>query len=359
MEINNNDDEGDNINRNLLVNNNNNNNENNQQININRIRNNNINNNNNDEEPENIFISKYSKFTISFLFIILIKFIFLIYFYYKDLEEYKYIFEVYSIITHNQYYRCLTRYLIHFGIGHLFFELIISFYLLYLFENIFGTILALFFIIVSSIINSIIQIILSLIIFNIFYYFNVFDIVSLHYEGGFAPILFALNTFLSSYDLDYLNENNFPIYMYVKAHFSSFYALVFLAFLTPNESFMGNVSGILTGYLFKLLRNVCLPNLLFIIEIEKFLGLNKEGFFYRYITNENIFMKKLISYEQIDIDSGKEKGKEKEKKDGDENGNNEVNNNGNDNNINREAPQEEIEMSFLQNSENNNSNRNN
>ena len=353
MEINNNDDEGDNINRNLLINNNNNN-ENNQQINRN---NNNI--INNDLEQENTFISKYNKFTFSFLIILFIKLFVWIYFYYNGLEQYKYVFEIYSIIKHNQYYRCLTRYLIHFGIGHLFFELIISFYLLYLFENIFGTILALFFIIVSSIINSIIQIILSLIIFNIFYYFNVFDIVSLHYEGGFAPILFALNTFLSSYDLDYLNENNFPIYMYVKAHFSSFYALVFLAFLTPNESFMGNVSGILTGYLFKLLRNVCLPNLLFIIEIEKFLGLNKEGFFYRYITNENIFMKKLISYEQIDIDSDKEKEKEKEKKDGDENNNIEANNNRNENNINRVVPQEEIEMSFLQNSENNNSNRNN
>ena len=325
MEINNNDDEGDNINRNLLVNNNNNNNENNQRININR--NNNINDNN--EEQENIFISKYNQFTVSFLFLILIKFIFLIYFYYKDLEEYKYVFEVYSIIKHNQYYRCLTRYLIHFGIGHLLFELFISFYLLYLFENIFGTILALFFIIISAIINSILQI-------------------------------FALNTFLCSFDLDYLNENNFPIYMYVKANFSSIYAIIFLAVLTPNEAFIGNLSGILTGYLFKFLRNIFLPNLLYIIELEKFFGLNKEGFFYRYITNENIFMKKLISYEEIDIDSDKEKEKEKdkEKKDENENNNDEVNNNGNENNINRQVPQEEIEMSFLQNSENNN-NRNN
>ena len=356
MEINNNDDEGDNINRNLLVNNNNNNNENNQRININR--NNNINDNN--EEQENIFISKYNQFTVSFLFLILIKFIFLIYFYYKDLEEYKYVFEVYSIIKHNQYYRCLTRYLIHFGIGHLLFELFISFYLLYLFENIFGTILALFFIIISAIINSILQIILSLIIFQILYYFNVFDVVSLHYEGGFAPILFALNTFLCSFDLDYLNENNFPIYMYVKANFSSIYAIIFLAVLTPNEAFIGNLSGILTGYLFKFLRNIFLPNLLYIIELEKFFGLNKEGFFYRYITNENIFMKKLISYEEIDIDSDKEKEKEKDKEKKDENENNkdEVNNNGNENNINRQVPQEEIEMSFLQNSENNN-NRNN
>ena len=349
MEINN-DDEGDNINRNLLVNNNNNNNENNQQLNINR--NNNV--NNNEEEQENIFISKYNKFTVSFLFLLLIKFIFLIYFYYKDLEEYKYVFEVYSIIKHNQYYRCLTRYLIHFGIGHLLFELFISFYLLFLFENIFGTILALFFIIISAIINSILQIILSLIIFQILYYFNVFDVVSLHYEGGFAPILFALNTFLCSFDLDYLNENNFPIYMYIKANFSSIYAIIFLAVLTPNEAFIGNLSGILTGYLFKFLRNIFLPNLLYIIELEKFFGLNKEGFFYRYITNENIFMKKLISSDQMDIDSDKEK--DKEKKDENENNNNEINNNGNENNINRQVPQEEIEMSFLQNSENNNRN---
>ena len=301
----------------------------------------------------------YKKYTISFLFLLIIKLIFWIYFYYKDLEQYKYVFEIYSIIKHYQYFRCITRYLIHFGIGHLFLELIISFYLLYLFENIFGTLLAIFFIIISSIIISLLQIVFSLIVFNIFYYFNVFDIISLHYEGGFAPILFSLNTFLCSYDLDYLNENNFPIYMYVKAHFSSLYAIVFLAFLTPNESFAGNLSGILTGYLIKFLRNIFLPKIQLIIQIENFFGLNKEGFFYRFITNENIFMKKLLSYEQIDINSNNEKEKEKEKKDDNENNNEEINNNRNSNNINGEGQQEQIEMSFLQNSENNNNNRNN
>ena len=205
--------------------------------------------------------------------------------------------------------------------------------------------------------NSILQIIFSIIIFNIFYYFNVFDIISLHYEGGFAPILFSLNTFLCSYDLDYLNENNFPIYIYVKAHFSSLYAIVFLAFLTPNESFAGNLSGILTGYLIKFLKNLFLPKIQLVMEIENFLGLNKEGFFYRHVTNENTFMKKLISYEQIDIGFGKEKERKKEKEDNNENNNN--NNNEDGDNINRERKQEEIEMSFLQNSENNNNSRNN
>ena len=122
MEINNNDEEGDNINRNLLINNNN---RNNQQIDINRNNNNLINNN---EEQENQFISKYSKFTFSLAFIIIIKIIFSIIFYYQNLEQYKYVYEMYSIIKHDQYYRLITRYLIHFGFGHLLAELFISYF---------------------------------------------------------------------------------------------------------------------------------------------------------------------------------------------------------------------------------------
>ena len=353
MEINNNDEEGDNINRNLLINNNNGNNQ-----RLNNIRNNN-NIINNDEEQENQFLSKYSKFTLSLIFIVIIKIIFSIYFFYKNLEQYKYVFEIYSIVKHNQYYRLITRYLIHFGFAHLFTELLISFFLFSLFENIFGTFYTLCFIIISSIIISLFQILISLILFNIFYYFNVFDIISLHYEGGLAPILFALNTFLCSYDLDYLNENNFPIYNYIKINLSSLYALVFLAFLTPNESFVGNLSGILTGYLIKILRHFLLPGLPLIMEIENILGLNKEGSFYRYITNQNNYMKKIILLEQKDEDSDKEKEKKNENENNSQNNNEEnENNNSNNNNLNRERPQEEIEMSFLQNSEDNN-NRNN
>ena len=159
MELNNNEDEADNINRNLLVNNNNN--ENNRRININR--NNNI--NNNDEEQQNLFLSKYSNFTLSFIIICLMYLFFLFYSHYKDFEENKYVFQIYSIIKHNQYYRFITRYFIHFGFGHLFIELIISIYVLYLFENIFGTISTLFFIIISSIIISLLQTIISLVVY--------------------------------------------------------------------------------------------------------------------------------------------------------------------------------------------------
>ena len=350
MEINNNDDEADNINRNLLVNNNN----------INNIRNNNQNNiNNNNEEQENVFLSKYKIFTLSFILICISYLIFWCYSYYTNLEQYKYVFELYSIIKHNQYYRCITRYLIHFGFGHLLIELVISLYILYLFENVFGTISTLFFIISSSIICSLFQIILSLILFNLYYYFNVFDIISLHYEGGLSPILFALNTFLCSFDVGYLNENNFPIYIYMKAHFSSIYALFILAFLTPNKSFIGNLSGILTGYLIKLLKVVFLPDVALIIKFENFFGLNKEGSFYRYITSENIFMKKIFyqeNYEQNEEEK-KNENDNSENNNNNENPNNDLNNGDRNNNINVEQPHEEIEMSFIPN--NNDNNRNN
>ena len=102
MELINNDEE-DNANRNLINNN--------QNIENNfQIRNNNINNENN--EAGNIFISKYSFFTNSFLFIFITNIIFYIYSKYSNIEEYKYVFEFVPIFDKNQYYRIITRYLI-------------------------------------------------------------------------------------------------------------------------------------------------------------------------------------------------------------------------------------------------------
>ena len=182
MERNNNDDEADNINRNLLANNNNNNIDNNENIQIRMIIRNRNNQNAINEEQAVEFLSKYSIFTLSFVIIFIINIFVWIYLKYKDIdEEYKYIFEKEAIFTHKQYYRFITRYFIHFGFGHLLIEILISCFLLYLFENIYGTIFTISFIIIAMIINSMLQLILNLLIFYYIYILNIINISTYNY----------------------------------------------------------------------------------------------------------------------------------------------------------------------------------
>ena len=368
MERNNNDDEADDINRNLLANNNNNNNiDNNENIQIRMmIRNRNNNNQNpNNEEQAGEYLSKYSIFTLSFVIIFIINIIFWIYLKYKDSdEEYKYVFEKEAIVTHKQYYRFITRYFIHFGFGHLLIEILISWFMFYLFENIYGTLFTISFIIIAMIINSIVQLAFNLLIFYYIYILNIINYSNINYEGGFAPILFALNTFLCSFNNEYLNNNNFPFLVMNKADFSSFYILIIIAFITPNRSFIGNLSGILTAYFIKYICISFLPKISWLIELENCLGLNKyNGEFYRNITGENIIMKKILNKIENNCieDEENEKSEENNINSNDninnDNDNEEINNSSRNNVVNREAPrQEHIEMAFIQNSENNRNN---
>jgi len=359
MEINNNEDEADNINRNLLNNNNNNNNinnnnENNQAEIINRIRNRNNNNQINEDEQGALFLSKYSIFSFSFIIIFLITIIFWIIEKYEIIEQYKFVFEMDAIIFRNQYYRLISRYFVHFGIGHLILELFISLFFLYLYENIYGSLFSFFFIIIAMFINSLIQLSISLFIFYYIYYFKVADTSTYNYEGGFAPILFSLNTFLTLFDNSYINENNFPTFVFFKSPYSSFYILVIVAFITPNRSFIGNLSGILTAYFIRYFKISFLPKISWIIYFEYIFKLNGDfGTIYRNINSNNIIMKKILNQfeENCIIENDKDKKEESDKSEK----SNDINNRNNDL-INIEESHEQIEMSFINNQ---NSSRNN
>jgi len=325
MELNNNDDE-DNINRNLINNNQNNNN------NI-AIGNNNV---NNDEEGY-IFISKYSHFTPSFLLLMILNILFFIYSKYQAVEEYKYVFEFVPIFEKNQYYRIITRYFIHFGIGHLLAELFISYYLLDIFENIFGTIFTLFYIINSMLLISFLQVVFSLLLNFAIYHLYIINSPFSDYEAGLAPLLFSLNTFINLFNHNYFNEEEFPIYSQERASYSSFVALLMVSFLTPNRTFIGNLTGIIVAYFMKSFCICFLPRISWIVDLEKIFKLGKEeGILYRKVTYKNIFMKAVLN--QIEKNSVKEIKKETnlEKK--------EINNS-----INAEGRGENIEMSLIQN----------
>ena len=270
------------------------------------------NNNNNQEENQNQFVdngainhnflynneelnyaSKYTRLTISFLIIFLIKLFFSIYFYTSHNTD-KFLFHYSFIINYNQYYRCITRYFINYGFCHFFLEIIILFIMCYHFENMLGTLFTIFFIFISLILISFVNLGLLELTKYIFQYANHKNNLDIYYEGGFTPLLFTLYTFYFSFE----GNNNkiffLLIIFIVKAKHSEYLLVIILIFFTPNNSIFGNISGIFTAYLLKALRLLVLPRILWIKEIENILHLHKIFPLYRFINKANPIMYNIL-----------------------------------------------------------------
>ena len=173
---------------------------NNEQENQNRLENDEVNNNNtlyNNEEF--IYIKKYTKITLSFIIIFVLKLFFNIYIIYNDNLD-KFQFDYHFIINYNQYYRFITRFFISYGFAHFFLESFIIYRLCFYFENMLGTLLALNLLLISFILISLVQI---CVIYSMIYLLKIlkrnynFDGYS---EGGFTPVFFLLYTFYFSFE---------------------------------------------------------------------------------------------------------------------------------------------------------------
>ena len=277
------------------------------------------NNNNHQEENQNQFLNievinnnslynqeefnyslRYTKITLSFIIILFIKLIFIIYFHFFENSD-NFLYHQDIIISYNQYYRCITRYFINFGYCHLIIELILAYILFFLYENMIGTLFTIILIFVSFIIISIVNlglIELTKFIFNITSHKSNIDN---EYEGGLTPLFFTLYTFYFSFEG---NSNKIFFFLFifiVRAKHSEYLLFLILIFFTPNNSIYGNFSGILTAYFLKSLKKYLLPKIIWIKEIETVLFLYKLFPLYRYINEENPIMKKIL-YE-FDIDS--------------------------------------------------------
>ena len=274
---------------------------NNDQDNQNQFLDNEVINNNylyNNEELN--YISRHTKITLSFLIVLLIKIFFCIYFYIHHNTE-KFYFHYIFILNYNQYYRCITRYFINFGCCHFTLEIIITFIICYYFENKLGTLFTILFIFISMIILSFVNLGLLEIIKQIYLYYNHKNNIDTIYEGGLTPLFFTFYTFYFSFNAN-SNSKFFRIIIFiVRAKHSEYLLLIILLFFTPNKSIFGNISGIITAYLLKVLRILFLPKIIAIREFEKVLHLNKLFQFYRSIIKENPIMKKILS--EYDIDS--------------------------------------------------------
>ena len=245
-------------------------------------------------EEEIIYSSKLTKITISFIILFLIKTFFAIFFHFSQNTE-KFYYQQYSIINYNQYYRCITRYFINYGICHFVLEAFITYKMCYYFENMIGTLYTIIFIFISFIFISFINIGEIEMSKYINKFSNHRDNPDITYEGGLTPLFFTLYTFYFSF-----NGNSDKIFfvliiIVIRANHSEYLLLLILIFFTPNSSIMGNISGILTSYILKIFRNCIFPRIIWIKEIENKLNLKKLFPLYRHITDENPIMKKILN----------------------------------------------------------------
>ena len=272
-------------------------------ININNNQNN-INQNqinNQDNNTFNIF-SKFPEITISYLIFFIINIIIFIYSQFLPLEKTTFVFQYRPVTSKNQLYRLITRYFIHFGFAHLILEQVTFFNLTKYFESKFGTLLTLSIIFVSMILVSIINI-LIIPIFSLFLSYRVSILLDHAYEGGLTPVIFAMVTYFSLFKKnrhERLLLNNFFL---LRVKYSYLYLLGILYFFTPNRSFYGNVSGIFGGFILKKYRNIFLPKLIWIFDLEKNSCLNHIKNLYKKINiNNNEMINMLKEYDKDSLD---------------------------------------------------------
>ena len=272
-------------------------------ININNNQNN-INQNqinNQDNNTFNIF-SKFPEITISYLIFFIINIIIFIYSQFLPLEKTTFVFQYRPVTSKNQLYRLITRYFIHFGFAHLILEQVTFFYLTKYFESKFGTLLTLSIIFVSMMLVSIINI-LIIPIFSLFLSYRVSILLDHAYEGGLTPVIFAMVTYFSLFKKnrhERLLLNNFFL---LRVKYSYLYLLGILYFFTPNRSFYGNISGIFGGFILKKYRNIFLPKLIWIFDLEKNSCLNHIKNLYKKINiNNNEMINMLKEYDKDSLD---------------------------------------------------------
>ena len=237
--------------------------------NINNINNQNNNQINFDIPVNNNYSKKYKKITISFIIVFFINLIIEIYSYFKIINYRKYVFQFAPIYEKNQYYRFISSYFIHYGIWHIIIELYLTYEVCNLFENIMGTIITICFMMMAMITNSILHFIMVPLAMLIFKAMRFSYDLNFDYESSLTSILFSMSTFYFLFN-DNKNKKIDVLYtFFLSVKYLSVTLLFSLYFLTPNKSFFSNLSGIISGYLFKFLPYIFLPRVTWVIDFEK------------------------------------------------------------------------------------------
>ena len=259
--------------------------------------NNNLNNNQFENQNQNreIYPKKYRSITISFLIIFIINIIIEIRSNSQSINYRKYVFQYAPINEKQQYYRFITSYFIHYGIFHLLVELYCAYKIFCLFENIMGTLMTICFIMVSMVINSLIHFMMMPFVVFLFKMGNMYYDLNYDYESSLTSVLFSMSNFYFLFKDN--KDKRFDLFytIFIKVKYVNFIALISLYCFTPNKSIFSNLSGIISGYLFKFFPYIFLPKVTWIDEFENNFGLKKFDSLYRSITYKNKGMRKALN----------------------------------------------------------------
>lgn len=230
----------------------------------------------------------HRKFAFSFIFLFFISMIEYIFSLFHYISPNLYSLSLWPVINKGQYYRIITHFFIHYGFFHLAIDLIILYYLLKSLEKIIGTMYTLCFLVHSMILSSIIFL---LFMFVLKYLFRIFDYnlsINFNSEVGLSPLGFALHTFYFLFSQNKQKNINVLFSIEINGRYSPFFFLLFVYFFTPNRSFFGHLSGILSAWLIKdLLAKYIFPKRQWVEDMESIVGCFSLEFFYVNIINKD------------------------------------------------------------------------
>jgi hypothetical protein len=164
------------------------------------------------------------------------------------------------------------------------------------------------------------------------------------YESSLTSVLFTMSNFYLLFKD--IKDKRFDLFytVFIKVKYINFIALICLYCFTPNKSIFSNLSGIISGYLFKFFPMIFLPKVTWIDEFEIKFGLKKFDSLYRCITYKNKRMRKALN--ELQNDSVVDESLLKNRSENDNNYGNDFNNTGH-------------QMNELANNQNNNINNEN
>ena len=144
-------------------------------------------------------------------------------------------------------------------------------------------------------INSVIHFLMMPISVFLFKVFNMFYDLNYDYESSLTSVLFTMSNFYLLFKD--IKDKRFDLFytVFIKVKYINFIALICLYCFTPNKSIFSNLSGIISGYLFKFFPMIFLPKVTWIDEFEIKFGLKKFDSLYRCITYKNKRMRKALN----------------------------------------------------------------
>lgn len=153
----------------------------------------------------------------------------------------------------NQYYRLFTHNFIHLSFIHILFNMIFFYFVGPQIEKRIGTLFTFIYIFHSIIILSLVYLVIAKLLDFFLVHFMKFKEINYDFycSIGFSGVLFSLFYFWCNITSISETYQNFLLVAPIKSKYLPVCYLIFIQILNPNSSFLGHLSGIISGVLIK------------------------------------------------------------------------------------------------------------